>query len=204
MKFVVESVRVERYAAVPTLAFQLRLESQNRVGSVMLTTQILIESRRRTYLAAEQRRLLDLLGEPARWKETGRNLLWAKVPQNIAGFEEKTEVDLMLPCSFDFEIVASRYLHALDSGEIPLLFLFSGTVMNRTDAGLMMEPISSEAQVRFSMPVETWKELMKAYYPEGGWLRLSTEALHALQRYRAEHALTNWDEVILDLMGQRL
>ena len=31
----------------------------------------------------------------------------------VQGFTGSTEVDLALPCTYDFEVVGSRYLHAL-------------------------------------------------------------------------------------------
>ena len=39
-------------------------------------------------------------------------------------------------CTYDFEVAATKYLHALDDGEIPLVLLFSGTVFTAGDAGL--------------------------------------------------------------------
>ena len=46
----------------------------------------------------------------------------------VQGFTGSTDVELSLPCTYDFEVAASRYLHALRRRQIPVLLLFSGTV----------------------------------------------------------------------------
>ena len=40
----------------------------------------------------------------------------------VQGFTGTTDVDLPLPCSYDFDVVGSRYLHALGDGSVPLSF----------------------------------------------------------------------------------
>ncbi len=49
----------------------------------------------------------------------------------VQGFTGITEVDLALPCTYDFEVTGSRYLHALGDGTIPLALLFSGTIFTK-------------------------------------------------------------------------
>ena len=46
----------------------------------------------------------------------------------VPGFEGTTVIDLPITCTYDFEVVAAKYLEALEDGEVPLLFLFSGTM----------------------------------------------------------------------------
>ena len=53
----------------------------------------------------------------------------------VAGFAGETEVDLPVACTYDFEVAAAKYLHALGDGEVPLLLLFSGTVFVARRAG---------------------------------------------------------------------
>ena len=46
----------------------------------------------------------------------------------------------MLPCTYDFDVSGATYLHALRDGEVPLLFLFSGTVFCRGRTGFSVDP----------------------------------------------------------------
>ena len=54
----------------------------------------------------------------------------------VQGFTGTTEVDLPMPCTYDFEVTGSKYLHALRDGFVPLLLLFSGTVFTRGQLGV--------------------------------------------------------------------
>ena len=46
-----------------------------------------------------------------------------------------TVVDLPVPCSSDFNLAATKYFAALEEGEIPLCFLFSGTIFYEARRG---------------------------------------------------------------------
>ena len=77
LNFQVSDASVVRHAAVPTLGLQLSIsQSEPRVPieSVLLECQVRIEPTRRQYSPAEQSRLSDLFGEPARW---GRDVAFA-------------------------------------------------------------------------------------------------------------------------------
>lgn len=79
LDFSVEGAEVLEFAAVPTLVFKLRIEDPGGepIRSVALNTQIRLAVTQRHYEAAEQARLLELFGEPHRWGETLRSLLWS-------------------------------------------------------------------------------------------------------------------------------
>ena len=47
----------------------------------------------------------------------------------VPSFTGSVEVDVPVPCTYDLEIAATSYFHALDEGEIPLVLLFSGTLI---------------------------------------------------------------------------
>jgi uncharacterized membrane protein YczE len=49
--------------------------------------------------------------------------------------------------------------------------------------------------------VSVWRELMDAYFPESGWLRLRRETLDVLIRYKAAHGVATWDEVMTGLVA---
>jgi hypothetical protein len=60
----------------------------------------------------------------------------------VPPFTGTTVVDLHVPCSYDMEVLASKYLDALAGGEVPLEFLFSGTVFY-TGAGGQLQRCGS-------------------------------------------------------------
>ena len=72
--------------------------------------------------------LLELFGETPRWGDTLRPFLWTHVATMVAGFTGDDRGRAPVTCTYDLEVAAAKYLHALDDGEIPLLLLFSGTV----------------------------------------------------------------------------
>ena len=130
------SITVERaeavpFAASPTLAFKLRVANADpaeTIHTVVLRCQIQIEVTRRRYTAADQERLRDLFGEPERWGQTLRNLLWTNTSAVIPQFTGATTVDLQVPCTFDFSVATTKYFNGLADGDIPVCLMFSGTV----------------------------------------------------------------------------
>src|SRR5580700_1151536 len=123
LSFSVESAAAVEFAATPTLAFTLRIANAilgEAVHTVALHCQIQIDATRRRYSAQEQRNLIDLFGEPERWSQTLRSLLWTHVDMVVPAFEGSTLADLHVPCTFDFNIAATKYFEGLANGEIPL------------------------------------------------------------------------------------
>ena len=204
LAIVVADARAEPYAAVPTLAFGLRISEASgaRVHAMVLRSQIRIEPQRRQYTADEEERLKELFGEAPRWGETLRPFLWAHVATTVSGFQSQTDIDLPMPCTYDFEVAAAKYLHALEDGEIPLVFLFSGTVFTRGTSGFAAEPIPWHLEANYRLPVRVWRELMDQYFPNSGWLRLSRPTLDALQKFRTDRALPTWDQAIEALLKE--
>ena len=67
------------FAAAPQLAFKLRVDNSpadQAIQTIALRCQIQIEATRRRYSAEEQQRLSELFGEPERWSQTLRSMLW--------------------------------------------------------------------------------------------------------------------------------
>ena len=139
----------DRYAATPTLSFQLAITERSgvRVHAIALRCQIRIEPHRRRYSATEAERLHDLFGDPSRWADTVKPIQLATVTTRVPTFTAVTEVELPVPCPYDLEVASARYLQGLDDGTIPLLMLFSGTVFVATEEGFSVElvPWSAEA-----------------------------------------------------------
>lgn len=202
--FRVTGARVEPHAAVPTLMFGLAVDEAHggALESVLLRCQLRIEPQRRRYSPDEEARLLDLFGEAPRWGDTLKPFLWTHVSTVIPAFTGATQVTLPVAVTYDLEVAASRYFHSLDpGGEIPVLFLFSGTIFARGEAGPRIQPVPWTKEVPFRLPVRVWRELMDAYFPNSGWLRLHRDTLDALGRFKSRRALATWDETVLALLG---
>jgi hypothetical protein len=194
--------RAEPYAAVPTLMFALAIEQRGDepVESIGLRCQIRIEPQKRRYTGAEEERLLELFGETPRWGDTLKSFLWTHVSTVVPGFTGNTIVALPVPCSYDLEVAAAKYFHALQDGEIPTRFLFSGTVFIRSPAGLRVQQVPWDKEAPYRLPVRVWRELMDQYFPQSGWLRLHRDTLDGLTRVKARRALATWDDVVSALL----
>jgi len=188
--------RAEPYAAVPTLLLRLAITepSGDPVHAIALRTQIQIEPQRRRYTKDEEARLLELFGEQPQWGESLRPFLWTHASTMLTGFTGRTEVDLPVACSYDFEVAAAKYLHSLSDGEIPLALLFSGTVFARRDGVVSVQPVAWHVEANYRLPVKVWRDLMDLYFPNSGWIRLRRETIDALTRYKAERAIPSWED----------
>ncbi len=205
LDFAVEGVEGLEYAAVPTLKFALRVgvPSGHAVRSILLDVQIQIAARQRGYEPEAQEQLLELFGTPERWRTTLRTLPWLRTTVVVPPFTEATLVDLLVPCTYDFEITAARYLAALRDGMVPLEFLFSGSVFFASAEGdLQTTRIGWDHEVDYRLPVATWRQTMERHFPGGAWLRLGTGSFDRLCAFKARHAFTNWDEAIVALLAK--
>ena len=201
--FAVESAEPLEHAAVPTLRFALRIESRDGrpIRSILLDTQIQIAARRRPYDDAAHDRLFELFGPVANWGTSLRTLLWTRTTLVVPPFTGTTTVDLHVPCSYDLEVMASRYFDALTDGAVPLEFLFSGTVFAGTP--LQVTRISWEEEAEYRLPVSVWKETMERHFRGTAWLRLGKDAFDRLCAYKSRHALGTWDEAVDGLLEGR-
>ncbi|KQX61351.1 MULTISPECIES: DUF6084 family protein [unclassified Streptomyces] len=199
--FACTGVRADRYAAGPTLVFRLRVTAADaaRVHALALRCQIRIEPARRGYESAEADGLADLFGERSRWGSTLQPVQFAQISHMVPGFTGETETDLVVPCTYDMDIAATRYLDALTTGEVPLLMLFSGTAFTG-EGGFRVEPVPWDREAAFRMPVATWREMVEQHFPGCGWLRLPRDTMAALLAYRSRHALPSWDATLKALL----
>ena len=194
-----------RHAAAPSLRFSLAIDAQGAaVRSVMLDVQLRIAATQRGYSEAEQAQLGDLFGEAHRWADTLRNLLWMQATLVVPPFDGSTVVDLIVPCTYDFDVAAAKYLAGLHDGDIPLELLFSGTVFCVSAAGaIQINRISWNAEAAHRLPVRVWRETMDHYFPNAAWLRLHRDAFERLVAFRARNALTSWEAVVAALLEGR-
>jgi len=174
----------------------------NEVHALVLRCQIRIEPQRRRYSVEEEERLYELFGETPRWGDTLRPFLWSHVSAALGCFSGSTELDLPVGCTYDFEVTAAKYLHALAGGEVPLLLLFSGTAFTQGSGGFAAEPVGWDREASYRMPVAVWRDLMDQYFPNSGWLRLGRGTLDALQQFKASRALPTWDQALTQLLKE--
>jgi Family of unknown function (DUF6084) len=203
LEFKLEGAEVADFAAIPSLVFKLRIENleDEPVRSVALNTQIRIAATGRHYEAAEQERLLELFGEPSRWKDTLRSLLWTHTVLQVPRFSGSTVVDMPVACTYDLEVVAAKYFYALQDGEVPLEFLFSGTIFYAGEDGrLQTTRISWEKEAEFRLPVRLWKEMMDQYFPNSAWVRLRKDAFDQLYEYKVRKGLPTWEATVEALL----
>jgi hypothetical protein len=203
LAFAVEDAQRVEHAAVPTLRFALRITgpTQRAIKSVLLDTQIQIAARRRRYDAASEEKLFELFGAPGGWGSTLRTLPWTRVTTVVPPFTGTTLVDLHVACSYDLHVVASRYFDALDGGDVPLEFLFSGTVFAAGPGGMLQATrISWESDAEYRFPVAVWQETMERYFRGTAWLRLRKDAFDRLAAYKSREALATWEDAIEALL----
>jgi Family of unknown function (DUF6084) len=202
----VATVKAVPFAAVPTLGFELEISNapaDEEIHTIVLRCQIQIEVTRRGYTEREQARMLDLFGKPERWGQTLRNLLWTQTTVVVPGFEgQSTVANMQVPCTFDFNVAATKYFDGLEEGEIPLLMLFSGSVFYATSgSSLQVAPISWELEARYKTPVETWREMMAIYYPNCVWIHVHRDAFERLNRYKMERGIPTWERALEEALA---
>jgi hypothetical protein len=204
LDFEVESADVLPYAAVPTILFRLGVQNAvegEEINSISLRTQIRIAATQRRYDPTEQEKLRELFGEPHQWKDSLRSLLWTNTNTIVTRFSGGRVVEMPVTCTYDFDVVGTKYFAALEVGEIPLEFLFSGTVFYRKDGGpLQVAQISWEKEAKFRLPVRLWREMMEHYFPNSAWLRLHKDIFDRLYDYRSRNALLTWDRTLESLL----
>ena len=200
LQLTIESAEVVPFAAAPLLAFKVRIvnsPSDEVIHTIALRAQIQIEVGRRKYDSNEQARLLDLFGEPDRWGQTLRTLLWTHASMIVPGFTGTALADIPVPCTFDFNVAATKYFHGLTNGDLPLCFQFSGTVFYMGAEGtLQVAPISWDKESKYRLPVRVWKDLMDAHYPNSAWLSLRRDSFERLQQFKTREGIPTWEEAL--------
>jgi len=206
LTFNVEGVATVPFAAAPMLAFSLKVMigvPGETIHTVALRCQLQLEVTRRNYSPSEKERLHDLFAEPSRWGQTLRPMLWNHVGTVIPEFTGATTVEMHTPCTFDFNVAATKYFYGLDDGDVPVTFLFSGTVYYRAaDGALQVAPIAWDKEARFRLPVKIWREMMESYYPNSAWLCLRRDVFERLQRYKVDRGLPTWERALESMLAE--
>jgi hypothetical protein len=204
LSFRIGEVEAIRYAAVPTLRAPIEISNETAgelVQSISLNCQVQIETLGRSYSAAEEAKLLDLFGERERWARTMKPMLWINSVVKVPAFDTNTIVNLLLPCTLDFDVAATKYFYGLDAGEIAVTTFFSGTIFYaRSDGRTQIAQIPWDREAHFRVPVEVWRSAIDSHYAGTGWLRLSEHTLQRLYIYKVERGAPTWEKAIDQLL----
>jgi hypothetical protein len=204
LEVAVEEVSAVREAITPTLRLRLAVDAGERqVSSLALNAHLRVEAPARAHDPEDEPLLLELFGPRERWRETMRSLMWTSLQTTVPRFQGRTPVDLYVAGTYDFDVVAAKYLNALAGGDVPLELLFGGTIFYPgADGRLQAAPIPSTLEVRTRLPVAVWREAMDCAFPGGAWLRMRRDVFDQLWSYRAQHALPSWEATIEALLGE--
>lgn len=205
LNFQIEHAEAVPYAATPLLHLKTRIRNADphfEIQSVLLQCQIQIEPARRSYVSAEHTQLRELFGAPARWGQTLRPILWANSQVAVSSFRGNVLADIPVPCTFDFNVAATKYLYGLENGEIPICILFSGTIFYSTEEGLLhVAKIPWDREVNYSLPVSVWKKMIDMYYPNTAWLCLQRDVFDQIYKYKVDRAIITWEQTIESLLA---
>jgi Family of unknown function (DUF6084) len=205
LDFKVLGVDAAARGLAPLLHFKIEIVNQmpgEKVQSVMLHAQIQIQSPQRAYAPSEKEKLRDLFGKPEDWGQTLRNKLLAQANCIVPGFTGRTEAVLIVPCTFDLNVAATKYFYALEDGEVPLLFLFSGTVFySDSDGRLQIQQIPWEKEAAWRMPVDAWREMMDRHYPNTAFMWLERGVFDRLYEFKRRHGFATWEQAMERLLA---
>jgi hypothetical protein len=207
LDFTLQSAEPLRFGASPHIIFKLKVANNSDTGihSVILRSQIQLEAARRHYSEAEQAGLQDLFGDPSRWGDTVRSLLWANTSTVIPAFTRETTVDLQVPCTFDFNVATTKYFAGIKEGDIPVTCLFSGTVFYvGGDGALQAAQIPWEKEATYRLPVRVWHEMMNSYYPNVAWLSLGRDVFERLHQYKIDRGIPTFEEALLQMLDEKV
>ena len=73
--------------------------------------------------------LVELFGAPERWAATTKSFLWSQVSTLVPSFTGETTFTMPVPCTYDLELAAAKYLYSVPDGEVPVAFHFTGSVL---------------------------------------------------------------------------
>jgi hypothetical protein len=206
LNFQLTGVEPAARGLTPLLHFNLKITNQpstELIQAVMIQAQIQIQSAQRAYNDGERERLEDLFGTPNRWGQTLRNRLWTHASTTVRPFSGETEATLPVQCTYDFNVIATKFFYALDGGEVPLLFLFSGTVFYQGAQGeLLVEQISWDKECSYRMPAKVWADLMSHHYPNSAWISLRRDVFDRLSAFKRHRGLLTWEQALELLLDQ--
>ena len=205
LDFKVTGVEPGTRGLTPLLNFRLQVTNQppaENIHGVLLQAQIQIRSPQRSYNAREKEKLIELFGLPFQWSATLRNRLWTTTSTVVGAFADQAVARLSVPCTYDLNIAATKCCYALEHGDVPLLFLFSGTVFYAGgDGRLQVQQISWDKECTYRLPVRLWRAMMDEHFPNSAWLYLNRDLFEQLYAYKRSQGLATWDQTMAQLLA---
>lgn len=190
----------------PLLLFHLEVTNspaEEEIQSATLQVQIQFQCPQRAYNSSEKEKLVELFGMPERWGQTLRNRLWTLATATLGSFRGSTTARMAVPCSFDLNVSAAKYFYGIEEGDVPLLFLFSGTVFySAQDGRLQAQRISHEKECKWRMPARVWRELMDHHWPNSAWIAMHRDVFDRLCEFKRRNGLPTWEQTFERLLEE--
>jgi hypothetical protein len=206
LDFTVTGVQEAAHGLTPLLHFKVRITNTppgETIQSVILQAQIQIQAPQRSYNEKEKEKLIDLFGTPDTWGTTLRAKLWTLSNTTVRTFAGNTEAILTVPCSFDLNVAGTKFFYALDESEVPLLFLFSGTIFYAApDGHLQVQQISWNKECTYRMPISVWQKMMDHHYPNSAFISLERSVFDRLYEYKRRAGVSSWEQAIEKLLAR--
>ncbi len=191
LSFAIEGIDAVPDTSTPFLRARLRITnscSGEPIRSIALRCQIQIQPARRRYSDEEKEALGDLFGSPDRWSSTVRPLSWANTQTSVPPFLDTTIAEIRISAPCDLNLPAANYLHAVREGEIPVVFLFSGTVFYAADNDtVQIAQIRWDCEATYRAPVGLCKQVMGFSRGMSACASLDPTVQDYLRRWRAEN-----------------
>jgi len=204
LDFNVDRVESDPYSTSPLLVFKLEIaqsDGQTPIDTIALRVQLRLEPARRSYSDREEARLIELFGRSSQWSQTLRPMLWTHASAIVPSFTRETIADLPVACTYDFNVAMTKYFDALETGDVPLVLLFSGTIFYRDENDLLQAaPISWSKEATYRLSIETWREMIQRHYPDRVPFMLTKDTIERLREYKTQMGLLHWEDAIEHLL----
>ena len=166
---------------------RLRIEGVGAapVRSILLDVQIQIAARRRSYDGVEAPSGCSSCSEPrSAGATTLRTLPWTRTTLVVPPSQAPPRSSLELVCTYDLEVTAARYLHALrDEGECRSSSCSAARCSTPAASGqLQTARIAWDREAEYGLPVAVWREAMDRHFPTAPGCASSQEQLRPAAR----------------------
>jgi hypothetical protein len=202
LRFSITGAAPVPFAASPLLGLDVCLTSDQPIESVLLRTSVRIEAGARSTTPLEDTRLREIFGDKSQWSRGSRSLLWAQIASVVSAFEKSASVCVALPCSFDLAAVASKYIRALDGGEVLLRAQFAGTVFVRGEMGLRALPIPLDREAEHALAVDVLHATFVPCFQGSAVLSLRSDLFEQLDALRVARGDASFEPTIEALLAR--
>jgi hypothetical protein len=205
LQFAVRDVDAATDSATPALRMTLGITVDPEVAilGLALNVDVRIAAERRRYGDAERARLRELFGRGGDWDRSIGPISWTRGTINVPAFERTVDANVLLPCGFEFDLVAVKYATALEDGVIPVDVLVTGTMFYRGGDRMLAGKLPWDTEISYRVDLAAWRRAVAAVFADTAWLRVDNALLVRLQGFRARHGLTTWDQTIEALLAGR-